>query len=187
MTLVPCAAAGESSCCCAEGGLPAALSERPALSAPLLQVPVPGARLCLWEDGTELTADYFWSVPDNAELVLLSEGQAWQGCEWRAWECAGGWRALGAEGKGLVAFLPAGCATSLPAGERCLVISHRGRASTPPPPLGGDCPSALDGRDGEEGEGVCPHVLPVGAGGSETMSRSPGDLAVLPQVRTQAK
>ncbi|XP_059547486.1 DNA fragmentation factor subunit beta isoform X2 [Myotis daubentonii] len=43
------------------------------------QVPVPGSRLCLWEDGTELTADGFWSVPDNAELVLLTKGQAWQG------------------------------------------------------------------------------------------------------------
>ncbi|XP_045426449.1 DNA fragmentation factor subunit beta [Pipistrellus kuhlii] len=43
------------------------------------QVPVPGSRLCLWEDGAELTADCFWSVPDNAELVLLTEGQAWQG------------------------------------------------------------------------------------------------------------
>ncbi|XP_015425607.1 PREDICTED: DNA fragmentation factor subunit beta [Myotis davidii] len=72
---------GEPSCCCAEVGLPEALSERPALSSPLCasQVPVPGSRLCLWEDGTELTADGFWSVPDNAELVLLTKGQAWQG------------------------------------------------------------------------------------------------------------
>ncbi|EPQ12735.1 DNA fragmentation factor subunit beta [Myotis brandtii] len=42
-------------------------------------VPVPGSRLCLWEDGRELTADDFWSVPDNMELVLLTKGQAWQG------------------------------------------------------------------------------------------------------------
>nr|KAF6504648.1 DNA fragmentation factor subunit beta [Rousettus aegyptiacus] len=45
----------------------------------LLQLPVPGSRLCLYEDGTELTGDYFWSVPDNAELVLLTKGQSWQG------------------------------------------------------------------------------------------------------------
>ncbi|XP_058408717.1 DNA fragmentation factor subunit beta isoform X3 [Diceros bicornis minor] len=44
-----------------------------------LQLPVPGSRLCLYEDGTELTGDYFWSVPDNSELVLLTEGQSWQG------------------------------------------------------------------------------------------------------------
>ncbi|ELK10593.1 DNA fragmentation factor subunit beta [Pteropus alecto] len=45
----------------------------------LLQLPVPGSRLCLYEDGTELTGDYFWSVPDNTELVLLTKGQSWQG------------------------------------------------------------------------------------------------------------
>ncbi|XP_019483033.1 PREDICTED: DNA fragmentation factor subunit beta isoform X1 [Hipposideros armiger] len=44
-----------------------------------LQLPVPGSRLCVYEDGTELTGDYFWSVPDNSELVLLTEGQTWQG------------------------------------------------------------------------------------------------------------
>lgn len=84
------------------GGGPA-LSQRPALSPPLpLQVPEPGARLCLWEDGTELTADRFWTVPDNTELVLLTEGQAWQGCEWRGLGAGGeAGRALGAEGKGL--------------------------------------------------------------------------------------
>ncbi|XP_054439346.1 DNA fragmentation factor subunit beta [Pteronotus mesoamericanus] len=43
------------------------------------QLPVPGSRLCLYEDGTELTAGYFWNVPDNSELVLLTEGQTWQG------------------------------------------------------------------------------------------------------------
>ncbi|XP_059232839.1 DNA fragmentation factor subunit beta isoform X4 [Mustela nigripes] len=45
----------------------------------LLQLPVAGSRLCLYEDGTELTADDFWSVPDGSELVLLSAGQTWQG------------------------------------------------------------------------------------------------------------
>ncbi|XP_027424908.1 DNA fragmentation factor subunit beta isoform X2 [Zalophus californianus] len=43
------------------------------------QLPVAGSRLCLYEDGTELTGDYFWSVPDNSELVLLTSGQTWQG------------------------------------------------------------------------------------------------------------
>uniref|UniRef100_G1R9M5 DNA fragmentation factor subunit beta n=1 Tax=Nomascus leucogenys TaxID=61853 RepID=G1R9M5_NOMLE len=48
------------------------------------QLPERGSRLCLYEDGTELTEDYFPSVPDNAELVLLTSGQAWQGCD-RVW------------------------------------------------------------------------------------------------------
>ncbi|XP_029804398.1 DNA fragmentation factor subunit beta isoform X2 [Suricata suricatta] len=43
------------------------------------QLPVAGSRLCLYEDGTELTADYFSSVPDDSELVLLTPGQTWQG------------------------------------------------------------------------------------------------------------
>ncbi|XP_053061996.1 DNA fragmentation factor subunit beta isoform X2 [Acinonyx jubatus] len=43
------------------------------------QLPVTGSRLCLYEDGTELTGDYFSSVPDNSELVLLTSGQTWQG------------------------------------------------------------------------------------------------------------
>ncbi|XP_036918001.1 DNA fragmentation factor subunit beta isoform X3 [Sturnira hondurensis] len=44
------------------------------------QLPVPGSRLCLYEDGTEVTGGYFWSIPDNSELVLLTEGQTWDGC-----------------------------------------------------------------------------------------------------------
>uniref|UniRef100_A0A8D1LGC5 DNA fragmentation factor subunit beta n=1 Tax=Sus scrofa TaxID=9823 RepID=A0A8D1LGC5_PIG len=44
-----------------------------------LQLPVPGSRLCLYEDGTEVTEDYFWSIPDDSELVLLTTGQTWQG------------------------------------------------------------------------------------------------------------
>ncbi|XP_036918000.1 DNA fragmentation factor subunit beta isoform X2 [Sturnira hondurensis] len=43
------------------------------------QLPVPGSRLCLYEDGTEVTGGYFWSIPDNSELVLLTEGQTWDG------------------------------------------------------------------------------------------------------------
>ncbi|KAK2489603.1 hypothetical protein MC885_012293 [Smutsia gigantea] len=44
-----------------------------------LQLPVAGSRLCLYEDGTELTEDYFRSVPDNSELLLLTAGQTWHG------------------------------------------------------------------------------------------------------------
>ncbi|XP_032118107.1 DNA fragmentation factor subunit beta isoform X3 [Sapajus apella] len=43
------------------------------------QLPERGSRLCLYEDGTELTEDYFPSIPDDTELVLLTSGQAWQG------------------------------------------------------------------------------------------------------------
>ncbi|XP_047405653.1 DNA fragmentation factor subunit beta isoform X2 [Sciurus carolinensis] len=43
------------------------------------QLPVQGSRLCLYEDGTEVTEDYFPGIPDDAELVLLTEGQTWQG------------------------------------------------------------------------------------------------------------
>ncbi|XP_047405672.1 DNA fragmentation factor subunit beta isoform X6 [Sciurus carolinensis] len=47
------------------------------------QLPVQGSRLCLYEDGTEVTEDYFPGIPDDAELVLLTEGQTWQGCKWK--------------------------------------------------------------------------------------------------------
>ncbi|XP_005404186.1 PREDICTED: DNA fragmentation factor subunit beta isoform X4 [Chinchilla lanigera] len=43
------------------------------------QVPERGSRLCLCEDGTEVTEDYFPGVPDDAELVLLTAGQTWGG------------------------------------------------------------------------------------------------------------
>ncbi|XP_003733376.2 DNA fragmentation factor subunit beta isoform X1 [Callithrix jacchus] len=43
------------------------------------QLPERGSWLCLYEDGTELTEDYFPSIPDDTELVLLTSGQAWQG------------------------------------------------------------------------------------------------------------
>ncbi|XP_014448186.1 DNA fragmentation factor subunit beta isoform X1 [Tupaia chinensis] len=45
------------------------------------QLPVAGSRLCLYEDGTEVTEDYFLSLSDNAELVLLTTGQTWQGSD----------------------------------------------------------------------------------------------------------
>nr|XP_031319759.1 DNA fragmentation factor subunit beta isoform X3 [Camelus dromedarius] len=51
----------------------------PCCPLPSPQLPVPGSRLCLYEDGSELTADRFCSIPDGAELVLLTTGQTWQG------------------------------------------------------------------------------------------------------------
>ncbi|KAM4872825.1 DNA fragmentation factor subunit beta isoform 1-T1 [Thomomys bottae] len=43
------------------------------------QLPEAGSRLCLYEDGTEVTQDFFPGIPDHAELLLLTAGQAWQG------------------------------------------------------------------------------------------------------------
>lgn len=48
---------------------------------PVLQLPVSGSRLCLYEDGTEVTDDYFPGLPNDAELLLLTAGQTWQGCK----------------------------------------------------------------------------------------------------------
>ncbi|XP_061113741.1 DNA fragmentation factor subunit beta [Conger conger] len=45
----------------------------------MLQVPFPGSRVCLYEDGTEVTEDYFENLAFNAELVLLTKGQDWKG------------------------------------------------------------------------------------------------------------
>ncbi|XP_054250922.1 DNA fragmentation factor subunit beta [Indicator indicator] len=46
----------------------------------LLQLPLPGSRLCLYEDGTELTESYFRTLPPQTELVLLGPGESWRGC-----------------------------------------------------------------------------------------------------------
>ncbi|KAL1776192.1 DNA fragmentation factor subunit beta [Sigmodon hispidus] len=43
------------------------------------QLPESGSRLCLYEDGREVTDDYFPGLPNNAELLLLTAGQTWQG------------------------------------------------------------------------------------------------------------
>ncbi|XP_028849653.1 DNA fragmentation factor subunit beta [Denticeps clupeoides] len=45
----------------------------------LLKSPQPGSHVCLYEDGTELTEDYFQSLADNTELVLLAKGESWTG------------------------------------------------------------------------------------------------------------
>ncbi|XP_007571288.1 PREDICTED: DNA fragmentation factor subunit beta [Poecilia mexicana] len=45
----------------------------------LLQLPLSGAHVCLYEDGTIVTEEFFPTLPDNCELVLLSRGQTWSG------------------------------------------------------------------------------------------------------------
>ncbi|XP_005939092.1 DNA fragmentation factor subunit beta [Haplochromis burtoni] len=45
----------------------------------LLLVPLSGARVCLYEDGTIVTEEFFPTLADNTELVLISKGQTWSG------------------------------------------------------------------------------------------------------------
>lgn len=44
-----------------------------------LQVPPSAAHLCLYSDGTKVTEEFFQTLPDNTELVLLSREQHWSG------------------------------------------------------------------------------------------------------------
>lgn len=53
----------------------------PADHPPVGQLPLAGSRLCLYEDGTELTESYFRALPPQTELVLLGPGESWRGCE----------------------------------------------------------------------------------------------------------
>ncbi|XP_033898899.3 DNA fragmentation factor subunit beta-like isoform X2 [Acipenser ruthenus] len=46
----------------------------------IFQLRPAGCRVCLYEDGTELTEDYFRNLPDNTQLILLTKEQAWSGC-----------------------------------------------------------------------------------------------------------
>ncbi|NXU54792.1 DFFB factor, partial [Turnix velox] len=46
----------------------------------LLTVPLIGSRLCLYEDGTEVTERLFQALPPHTELVLLGPGEKWMGC-----------------------------------------------------------------------------------------------------------
>ncbi|KAM3617167.1 uncharacterized protein V6R79_003128 [Siganus canaliculatus] len=48
-----------------------------AKSCKLLQLPLPGAHICLYADGTKVTEEFFQTLPDNTELVLLSRDQTW--------------------------------------------------------------------------------------------------------------
>ncbi|XP_034027353.1 DNA fragmentation factor subunit beta [Thalassophryne amazonica] len=45
----------------------------------LLQLPLTGAQVCLYSDGTKVTEESFPTLPDNTELVLLCKGQKWSG------------------------------------------------------------------------------------------------------------
>ncbi|NXH84119.1 DFFB factor, partial [Edolisoma coerulescens] len=56
------------------------------------QLPLPGSRLCLYEDGTELTESCFRALPPQTELVLLGPGESWRGCECGAGRGARGQR-----------------------------------------------------------------------------------------------
>ncbi|XP_053546382.1 DNA fragmentation factor subunit beta [Bombina bombina] len=44
------------------------------------QLPLSATRVCLYDDGTEVSDQYLKRIPDNTELVLLREGETWQGC-----------------------------------------------------------------------------------------------------------
>ncbi|XP_053481441.1 DNA fragmentation factor subunit beta [Ictalurus furcatus] len=45
----------------------------------LLQMSASKVQCCLYEDGTVVTEDYFLHLPENTELVLLPDGQSWNG------------------------------------------------------------------------------------------------------------
>ncbi|XP_051280869.1 DNA fragmentation factor subunit beta [Dicentrarchus labrax] len=45
----------------------------------ILQLPLSGAHVCLYSDGTKVTEEFFPTLPDNTELVLLSRDQTWSG------------------------------------------------------------------------------------------------------------
>ncbi|XP_026222705.1 DNA fragmentation factor subunit beta [Anabas testudineus] len=45
----------------------------------LLQLPLYGAHVCLYSDGTKVTEEFFPTLPDNTELVLLSREETWSG------------------------------------------------------------------------------------------------------------
>lgn len=49
------------------------------ISSLQLQLPLSGARVCLYEDGTIVTEDFFPTLPANTELVFLSREQTWGG------------------------------------------------------------------------------------------------------------
>ncbi|XP_051951122.1 DNA fragmentation factor subunit beta [Xyrauchen texanus] len=45
----------------------------------LLKISGPRIQICLYEDGTIITEEYFQNLPDNTELVFLTDGQSWNG------------------------------------------------------------------------------------------------------------
>lgn len=46
------------------------------------QMPLSGAHVCLYADGTSVTEEFFTTLCDNTELVLLSREQTWDGGWW---------------------------------------------------------------------------------------------------------
>ncbi|XP_038677702.1 DNA fragmentation factor subunit beta isoform X2 [Scyliorhinus canicula] len=44
-----------------------------------LQLSREGCRVCLFEDGTEVDAEYFSRLKDNCKLIILEQGQKWNG------------------------------------------------------------------------------------------------------------
>ncbi|KAG7226932.1 hypothetical protein INR49_022227 [Caranx melampygus] len=44
-----------------------------------LQLPLTGAHVCLYSDGTKVTEEFFLTLPNHTELVLLSREQTWSG------------------------------------------------------------------------------------------------------------
>lgn len=49
------------------------------LVSPSVQLPVVGTDVCLYSDGTRVTEEYFHTLSDNTELVLVPRGQTWSG------------------------------------------------------------------------------------------------------------
>ncbi|KAM9830027.1 DNA fragmentation factor subunit beta isoform 2-T2 [Syngnathus typhle] len=45
----------------------------------ILELPLSGANLCLYEDGTTVSEEFFGTLPDNTELVVLCKDQTWGG------------------------------------------------------------------------------------------------------------
>ncbi|XP_029291941.1 LOW QUALITY PROTEIN: DNA fragmentation factor subunit beta [Cottoperca gobio] len=45
----------------------------------LLQLPSSDAHVCLYADGTKVTEEFFPTLPDNTELVVLCRDQTWSG------------------------------------------------------------------------------------------------------------
>ncbi|XP_061701041.1 DNA fragmentation factor subunit beta isoform X2 [Syngnathoides biaculeatus] len=45
----------------------------------LFELPLSGAHVCLYADGTKVTKEFFATLSDNTELVLLTKDQSWGG------------------------------------------------------------------------------------------------------------
>lgn len=49
------------------------------LLSPSVQLPLVGTDVCLYSDGTIVTEEYFHTLSDNSDLVLVPRGQTWSG------------------------------------------------------------------------------------------------------------